>query len=139
MGEKCMAKGVQFGYHNHEHEFEKFDGEYGLDIIYRNSDPRMVFAEIDTYWAEHAGVDPVEYIKKYSGRCPLIHLKDMEAGEEKFFAEVGNGIMDMKGIVKAAKAAGAKWLIVEQDRCRRPAIESARMSFENLKKMDIAW
>lgn len=139
IGEKCREKGLQFGYHNHEHEFVKLGDEYGLDFLYNNVDPQLLFAELDTFWVKYAGEDPIEYIKKYSGRCPLVHLKDMEDGEERFFAEVGNGIMDMKGIISAAKAAGTKWLIVEQDRCRRPAIESAKISFDNLKKMVAAW
>jgi sugar phosphate isomerase/epimerase len=137
IGRKCKYNGLMFGYHNHEHEFESFDGEYGLDIIYKNTDPQLVIAEIDTYWVYYAGINPVDYIRKYSGRCPLIHLKDMEAGEGKDFAEVGNGIMDIKAIISAAKDAGCEWFIVEQDDCKKPALESVKISHENLKNMNV--
>lgn len=137
VGEKCRNKGLQFCYHNHAFEFNTFDGEFGLDIIYRETDPELVKAEIDTYWVQYAGLNPAEYVKKYAGRCPLVHLKDMEAGEDKHFAEVGNGIMDIGAIAAAAKEGGAQWFIVEQDKCKRPALESVKMSFDNLKKMKI--
>lgn len=136
-GEKCRAKGLQLCYHNHDHEFETFGGEYGLDILYNETDPALVKAEIDTYWAKLAGVDPIEYVKKYSGRVPMIHIKDMEA-ETRDFAEIGYGTMDIAGITEAAKEAGAKWFIVEQDKSKRAAIESVRMSIETLKKMNLA-
>jgi len=137
IGCKCKENGLIFGYHNHNHEFEAFDGEYGLDIIYKNTDPQLVIAEIDTYWVYYAGVNPVVYIRKYAGRCRLIHLKDMEAGESKAFAEVGSGIIDIKSIIQAGKDSGCEWFVVEQDVCKRPALESVKISFENLKKMNI--
>lgn len=137
VGEKCKVKGLQVGYHNHAHEFISYDGEYALDIIFRETDPELVVAEIDTYWVQHAGIDPVGYIKKYAGRLPLVHQKDMEAGEAKGFTEVGNGIMDIKAIYNTSKDLGAQWFIVEQDKCNRPQIESVTISFENLKKMGL--
>lgn len=135
IGQKCKDNGLKFCYHNHAKEFECFDGEYGMDIIYNNTDPQLLMAEIDTYWVYYAGVDPVEYINKYKGRCPLVHLKDMEAGEDRSYAEVGNGIMDIKSIISAAITAGSEWLVVEQDECKRPAFESVEISFNNLKKI----
>jgi sugar phosphate isomerase/epimerase len=137
IGQKCKNKGLQLYYHNHAAEFEKFDGEYGLDIIFRETDAELLKAEIDTYWVQHAGVNPLEYIKKNSGRCNLIHLKDMEAGEGKDFAEVGNGIMDIKSIITTAKENGVKHFIVEQDVCKRPAFESVKISYDNLKKLNL--
>lgn len=136
-GRKCKEAGVTLGYHNHDFEFTTFDGEHGLDILYKETEPSYVVAEIDTYWVQRAGVDPIAYVKKYAGRCPLIHLKDMEAGEVKDYAEVGNGIMDIAGIVAVAEQSGVKWLIVEQDKCKKPPLESIAISMENLKKMGI--
>ncbi|MCG8500758.1 MAG: sugar phosphate isomerase/epimerase [Firmicutes bacterium] len=135
IGQRCNENGLIFCYHNHDHEFDVVDGNYGLDILYGESAENLVKAEIDTYWVQYAGVDPVGYIKQYRGRCPLIHLKDMEAGEKKDYAEIGNGVMDIKAIVDAAKENGAKWLVVEQDECKRQPLESVTISFENLKKM----
>ncbi len=136
-GKKCKESGLTLGYHNHDFEFKTFDGEYGLDILYKETNPSYVIAELDTYWVQRGGIDPIGYIKKYAGRCPLIHLKDMEAGEAKDYAEVGNGIMDIEGIVAAAEQSGVKWAIVEQDKCKRSSLESISISMENLKKMGI--
>ena len=133
---KCNAKGILLGYHNHGHEFQKFDGEYGLDIIYKGSNAKLVKAEIDTYWVAYAGLDPVEYINKHAGRCDLIHIKDMEIVDgEKRSTEVGNGIMDIKSIIVAAQLQGAKWLIVEQEFFNKPTFESVEIGFKNLKKI----
>lgn len=136
-GEKCKAKGLELGYHNHAHEFQVFDGEYALDMIFKNTDPELVKMELDTYWVQYAGIEPVGYLKKYAGRCPLVHQKDMEAGEGKGFTEVGNGIMDIKALHKAAVEIGAQWFIVEQDKCNRPQLESVTISFNNLKQMGL--
>ena len=133
---KCSAKGIMFGYHNHGHEFQKFDGEYGLDIIYKETNAKLVKAEIDTYWVKYAGVDPVEYIKKHAGRCDLIHIKDMEIIDgEKRSTEIGNGIMDIKSIIVEAEKQGAKWLVVEQEFFNKPTLESVEIGYKNLKKL----
>ncbi|AFK86270.1 xylose isomerase domain-containing protein [Thermoanaerobacterium aotearoense SCUT27] len=134
IGEKCAEKGLIFCYHNHNHEFVNFDGKYGLDLIYENSNSNFLKAEIDTYWVKYAGEDPASYIKKYSGRVPLVHLKDMD-GATKDFAEIGEGIMNIKDIIDASLEAGVKWFIVEQDVCKRPPLESAKISFHNINKM----
>ena len=137
IGEKCKKKGLQFYYHNHAHEFELYDGEYGLDILYKHCDSELVKTEIDTYWVQYAGVDPAKYIQKYAGRCPLVHLKDMENNEARDFAEIGNGILNFNNIITAAKESGAEYFIVEQDRCKRPPIESIDISYKNLKKLGL--
>lgn len=138
IGHKLREVGMQLCYHNHSFEFQKQDGQYGLDILYTNSDPQALMAELDTYWVQHGGEDPVAYIKKMHGRLPLLHLKDMAPGDDKAFAEVGEGILDIQGIVAAAKESGTKWIIVEQDSCPGPAIDSVKKSIDNLKKMGLA-
>jgi sugar phosphate isomerase/epimerase len=134
MGRRLAGDGITLTYHNHSFEFEKFDGEYGLDILYKNSDPVALQAEVDTYWAKHGGVDPAGLIRSLSGRCPIVHLKDMEPGPGQAFAEVGQGILDWPGILAACKDAGVKTAIVEQDETKGPALESVRISLENARK-----
>ncbi|MBU3142159.1 sugar phosphate isomerase/epimerase [Clostridium sp. CF012] len=136
IGKRIKANGLLFGYHNHSNELQKFDGEYGLDSLYKKTDKNLVKAEIDTYWLQYAGLDPADYIKKHAGRCDLIHIKDMKViGEEKQSTEVGNGIMDFKPIIYEAEKQGAKWLIVEQEHFNRPTLESVKICYENLKKL----
>jgi len=133
IGEKCAENGLTFCYHNHSFEFVKFGDTYALDLLFAATKPELVKAELDTYWIKHGGADPVEYLKCYAGRCPLVHLKDMADDEERSFAEVGEGVLDWDAIFEAAEEGGADWYIVEQDTCPGPPIESARLSFENLK------
>ncbi|MBC8062655.1 MAG: sugar phosphate isomerase/epimerase [Clostridiaceae bacterium] len=136
LGIKCKAKGILLGYHNHGHEFQEFQGEYGLDIIYKNTDRDLVKAEIDTYWVQHAGLNPVEFMKKYAGRCDLIHIKDMEiVNGEKRSTEIGNGIINIKAIINEAEDQGTKWLIVEQEFFNKSSIESVELGYKNLLKL----
>ncbi len=131
VGAEYKKHGLHLYYHNHAHEFQTVDGKYILDLFYENTDPELVFAEIDVYWVQYADVDPAAYLRKYPGRCPLVHVKDM--AEDRSFAEVGEGILDWDDILSACEEVGTQWYLVEQDVCKRPSMESARISFENLK------
>jgi sugar phosphate isomerase/epimerase len=93
---------------------------------------------LDTYWVKHGGEDPVAYIKKLSGRCPILHLKDMADDAERSFAEVGEGILDFPAIFAAGEKAGAVWAMVEQDICPGDPLDSIRTSLANLRKMGYA-
>lgn len=132
IGEAVKGGGMQFCYHNHAFEFEMVGGKRMIDILFENTDPNLVQAEVDTFWVQKGGVDPIEFIQQYSGRCPLLHMKDMTNDEEKTFAPVGTGIMDTKGIVTAGKATGTKWYVVEQDRSNTPILEAITTSYNNL-------
>lgn len=133
VGLKCKEKGITFCFHNHAPEFECIDGKYKLDILYNSVPKEFLQVELDTFWVKYANVDPVNYISKYSGRIPLVHIKDMENEETKDFTEVGSGIMDIKSIIDASVKAGTKWLVVEQDVCKRPCLESIKISIDNLR------
>ena len=135
VGEECAQHGLELCYHNHAFEFQRFDGECGYDILMGASNPRFLKAQIDTYWVRYGGADPADYIRRYTGRCPMVHLKDMADDADRSFAEVGSGVMDFDVIFDAATAAGTAWYVVEQDICKGSALDSARISFENLKLM----
>src|SRR4051812_48611416 len=109
IGRACHERGVEFAYHNHSFEFQKFDGQNGLDILFDNCDAHLVKAEVDVYWVKHGGEDPVARINKLNGRVMSLHLKDMAAGDDKKFAEVGTGILDFKAILAAAEKNGVQW------------------------------
>jgi sugar phosphate isomerase/epimerase len=131
-GRRCRERGLVFAYHNHDFEFVAgADGTYLLDALLDSTDPTLVHLELDIYWAAYAGVDPVAYLRRRSGRVPLVHLKDMAA--DRSFTEVGAGTIDMAGIFAAADAGGAAWYIVENDRPAMPSLESARRSLEYLR------
>jgi sugar phosphate isomerase/epimerase len=144
LAEAC-AKGTEAGlilaYHNHAFEYEtKVDGVYALDYIFNSIPAGQLEAELDVYWVKTGGEDPVAYVRKYAGRMRRLHLKDRSAPPADLdcpFAELGQGILDWDSIFAAAEEAGVQWYVVEQDRCTRPPLESARMSFEFLKARGI--
>ncbi|MHC5034574.1 MAG: sugar phosphate isomerase/epimerase family protein [Planctomycetota bacterium] len=135
VGARCADQGVRLSYHNHSFEFVKFDGKFALDLLYENTSPEHLYAEIDTYWVQHGGADPVEYIRKYSGRLPILHIKDMSADESRTFAEIGMGILDWPAIHQAAVEAGVEFYCVEQDTCPGDPFDSARISWEFMREL----
>lgn len=137
-GAKAKEAGLVFCYHNHAFEFEKVDGEYILDRMYRDVDADLMKAELDLYWVTKGGLNPKEYLLSYKGRAPLVHVKDMAGDEEGFFAEVGQGVIDYKAIFEVAEEAGVQYYLVEQDHCKRPPLESVKMSIDYLKSIGIA-
>lgn len=134
-GEVAKKAGLQFGYHNHDFEFKKMDGQLPYDLI-ASTDPDLVKLELDLYWIVKAGLDPVDLFKKYPGRFPLWHVKDMDKTDQSF-AEVGTGSIDFKKIFDARKIAGLQHFFVEQDVAKRPALEAIDISFKNVTKMKV--
>lgn len=133
VGRACAERGVELAYHHHHFEFQKFAGKYGLEILWENSAPEFLKAELDTFWLRYAGIDPVKYLHCLGPRTRLIHLKDVIVGPPPRFGEVGTGILDFPAILAAAEAVGVRWGVVEQDSTyERPPLESLRMSYEKL-------
>lgn len=128
IGAKLRKNGILFGYHNHSHEFKKFEGKYAIEILLENSSPENVFFEMDTMWAHKGGVDPAAFIKTYAGRAHVLHAKDEDT--EGMDTEAGTGIFDF---VKIADAAKADWLVVEQEAFKIDMIESIGISARTLK------
>ncbi len=138
IGEKLHAAGLTFSYHNHSFEFTRYGKRTGLEIIYAETDPRYLQAEIDTYWVQHGGSDPAEWVRKVSGRMPVVHLKDMIIlNDQQTMAEVGEGNLNWATILPACRAAGVQWYAVEQDVCQRDPFESLKISYNNLKSMGL--
>jgi sugar phosphate isomerase/epimerase len=134
-GEKCKKHGIQFGYHNHDFEFEKFNGEYGLDLLTADTDPDLVHIELDTFWVEYCGLKSVDFINKYKERCSLLHIKDMKSWEEKINTEIGKGVMDFKSITELGKNYNVKWYTVEQEEFDIPQLQSIEESFKYLNSI----
>lgn len=133
-GKATKEAGIQFAYHNHDFEFEKFDDNRNVyDFILENSSPELVKMELDLYWISKAGIDPLMYFEKYPGRFPLWHVKDMKA-ETKDFTEIGNGTIDFERIFKAGKQAGLQYWFLEQDSSDKDIFESICISNEFIAK-----
>lgn len=135
IGQKCKDNGILFGYHNHDFEFEIFDGKHGLDILVENTDPDLLFVELDTFWVEYANLNSVDFINKYKERLKIVHIKEMKSKAEKVNTEIGSGIMDFKAITKTAKGYGTHWYTVEQEYFEMPQIESITQSLGYLRSI----
>ena len=121
-------------YHNHALEFQKINNEIVLERIYNKTDTELIQGEPDVYWIQKGGHDPISWCKKLKNRLPLIHLKDfmMLNEHESYYAEIGNGNLDIKNIINEARLSGCKWYIVEQDECQGDPFISIETSFNNL-------
>ena len=135
IGEACRLSGLKFGYHNHAFEFAKIEDTTGFDLLLTLTDPKLVCFESDIYWMVYAGADPADYFRKYPGRFELWHVKDMEDNPEKDFAPVGTGIIGFKSIFRQQERAGMAYFFVEQDDCKIDALESVKISYNNLTKI----
>lgn len=148
VGEKLHDAGLTFSYHNHSFEFVKFGDRTGLELIYAESDPRYLQAELDTYWVQHGGGDPAAWISRLKDRMPVIHLKDMivrdvdpnkvEMGIEQIMAEVGEGNLNWPRILQVCQESNVEWYAVEQDFCPGDPFESLATSYKNLSAMGLS-
>ncbi|MGD0768610.1 MAG: sugar phosphate isomerase/epimerase [Tepidisphaeraceae bacterium] len=138
VAEKFRGSGIRVGYHNHSHEMARFDGKVALQTLLDHFSPE-IWMEIDTYWIQHGGGDPVAWIEKVAGRIPCVHLKDMAMGADKtqLMAEIGEGNMNWPAILKACRNAGVEWYVIEQDICQRDPFESLAISLKNVKQMGL--
>jgi len=126
VGEKCNAKGLRFGYHNHDREFStKLDGQTMYDFMLTNTDPKKVMFQLDLYWCVEGGKNPVDYFNKYPGRFELWHIKDRE--------EIGaSGGMDFYSMWASAKISGMKYGIVEVEKYNFDQFTSCAKSIDFL-------
>ena len=106
IGRRCNEQGLRFGYHNHSHEFNKIGDKVVYDFILENTDPELVFMQMDVYWAVMGRVSPVEYFKKYPGRFELLHIKDYSALGQ-------SGMVGFDAIFNNFELSGTRDIVVE--------------------------
>jgi sugar phosphate isomerase/epimerase len=134
-------EGMDFSYHNHNHELAHYSGQTWLGMLYAQADPDILKAEIDTYWIQAGGGDPAAWVRDCAGREPLLHLKDMVVTREREIrmAEIGEGNLNWPAVLQAAAEGGVEWYLVEQDHCYdRDPYESLAISYHNLKEMGLS-
>ncbi len=158
LGKKCNALGMKLCYHNHDFELNFVGEKRGLDIMFESIPSELLETELDTCWLNVGGVDPSEYVRKYTGRANIVHLKDfigsktenmydlisnktekkIEYDARKFeFRPVGMGKQSIPEILAACEAAGAQWVVVEQDSpcLDMSPLECAEKSIKYLKSL----
>jgi len=131
--EKIHAAGMTLMYHNHDFEYEKYDGKLMMDYLAEEF-PKIGFT-LDTYWVQAGGADPAAWLKKLSGRVGVIHYKDMAwAGGKQRMAEVMEGNLNWGSIIDATLSAGVEYVMVEQDDCYgADPFTCLKTSFDNLR------
>jgi sugar phosphate isomerase/epimerase len=134
--EDCKKVNIEFGYHNHESEFEKENGQVLYDVLLDRTDPKLVKMEMDLGWIIVTGNDPNAYFEKYPGRFPLWHLKDMNK-DKKQSTEFGKGGVDITGLLKSAKKSGMIHFFVEQEEYTNTAFESLTEDYNYLAKLNV--
>ncbi|MCP4642087.1 MAG: sugar phosphate isomerase/epimerase [bacterium] len=138
IGAKLYEQGIRLSYHNHDFEFEKFDGDERckLDILYGETGVNNLRAELDLGWCYVGGVDPAAYLRTYAGRCPVVHAKDIKKeykeGESRF-ADLGQGALDWASIFEAGRESDVEWFVYEQDTTDGDVWDSVEASYAFLK------
>ncbi|MCY0876163.1 MAG: sugar phosphate isomerase/epimerase [Firmicutes bacterium] len=136
LGAKYAERGLSLCYHNHDFEFAvKVGDRYAFDYLFANTNPKHVQVELDAYWVHRAGFTATDYLERYKGRTPLLHLKDMRGDESKAFAELGQGTLPIRSFIEEGVKNGVSWFFVEQDVCPGDALDSVKTSFRHLRDL----
>lgn len=142
-GEKASKLGMQFGYHNHVHEFDAIDGVLPYEELLNRTDPKKVTFELDCGWARVAGHDPVELMQKHPHRFSMLHvkdfhLKDVDPGpnHEPKVTELGKGDIDYKPVMaQAKKNQTIRHAFVEQEAFDVPWKESLKIDADYMRNL----
>ena len=140
IAEKLAAAGLDFSYHNHSHELVKHGGQTWLGELYSTASKDLLKGEIDTYWIQHGGGDPTQWITDNAGRIPVLHFKDMQITPEREqrFAAVGEGNLNWPAIIDAAETGGCEYAVCEQDNCwGEDPFACVETSYRNMKAMGL--
>jgi sugar phosphate isomerase/epimerase len=131
VGEKCNAKGIRFGYHNHDKEFTTILDEKPIyDWMLEWTDPSKVMFQMDVYWVKVGGKDPIDYFNRYPGRFENWHLKDKE--------EIGgSGEIDFVAIYREKEKSGMQYAVVEVEKYNFEPLVSCQKSLEYLKEVKL--
>ena len=129
-------RGFKFSYHNHGHEFAKFNGKWVIDTILEQTDSKVFTLCLDLYWVQFGGADVRHFIRTHGDRISILHLKDMIRGRSgPCMAEIGQGSLYWEGIFEEAQAAGIENYIVEQDDCYgKDPFECLKVSFDYISR-----
>jgi sugar phosphate isomerase/epimerase len=168
LGRRCAERGMEFYYHNHFQEFQRFGDRTVYQLLMENTDPELVRFELDTFWAYRGGADPLELFAEYPERFILIHQKDfpgdapqplnlydgvvdidapitMELFQQvalpETFAEVGTGVLPIQQIIDAVNTLpNFRYVLLEQDHSARGELESVKISREAFNRYSgIVW
>ncbi len=139
IGRSLREAGMDFCYHNHNHELADFGGRNGLELLLHETSPEHFKLEVDLGWVQFAGVDPVAFLRQHGDRVPLVHLRDtLDLSVRGAWTSIGDGVLDVKSHIAAAEEAGVEWVILElKPRDGEPPMDAVRRSVDNLRSMGV--
>lgn len=124
-GERLRQQGLSFCFHPHGYEFQREGDGTVFDVMAKEMKPGVADFEMDIFWIAYPGQDPVKYLRRYPGRFPLMHLKDMRRGTtvgdhsgkapDEVSVALGDGALDLPAILRAAGSAGVKRYYIEDE------------------------
>ena len=123
-GKILKENGLTFCYHAHGYEFQPYEGGTLLDYMFKNTNPEYVSFQMDIFWIQFGGGDPVALLKKYGNRWKMMHIKDMRKGTNKDLTgltsvendvALSTGELDLPAILKEAKRIGIKHYFIEDE------------------------
>jgi sugar phosphate isomerase/epimerase len=124
-GQTLAAEGIKFFYHIHGFEFQPHGSGTLFDLLVKETRPEVVTFEMDVFWVVHAGQKPAQLFKQHRDRFSLVHLKDMKIGTQvglltgksdvRNDVALGQGQIDFRQTLSAAKKAGVKWYFIEDE------------------------
>ena len=131
----CKESGLKLAYHNHAFEFITFGETNGYEILLKETDKKLVDFELDLYWVERSGNNPLHLFKEHPGRFSMWHVKDMDKNNKDFNTEIGKGTIDFNTIFAEAKLSGMKHFFIEHETNYNPnPVESVGESCAYVKK-----
>lgn len=142
-GDRAAKAGIQFGYHNHIHEFDVVDGVLPYEELLKQTDPKKVAFEMDCGWVRVAGHNPVELMQRHPHRFPMLHVKDFhlknvepEPNREPKVTELGRGDIDYKPVIaQAKKNQTIRYAFVEQEAFDVPWKESLKIDADYMRRL----
>ena len=124
-GALFKESGITMVYHTHGYEFRPHGDGTLFDVLAQNSE-HYAF-EMDMYWVQHGGADPMEVLNAYPDKFVLFHLKDMEHGVKGNYSGhddvetnvvLGTGQIDVAGLVKRGAELGIEYMFIEDESSR---------------------
>jgi sugar phosphate isomerase/epimerase len=140
MAERFQGEGITLGYHNHHWELKPKEGQRtALELIFDAAGSSPLAWQVDVAWLVRGGVDPKEWMRRYSSRIVSAHVKDIapdgQNEDQDGWSDVGAGILDWRDLWRACREAGAKTMVVEHDKPADPA-QTARASYAFLQRVE---
>ncbi|GGA56512.1 xylose isomerase [Edaphobacter acidisoli] len=137
--EETAKHGIQFGYHNHIHEFKVTDGVVPYEELLKLTDPKKVTFELDCGWARVAGHNPVDLMHQHPYRFSMLHVKDFHlasAPEQPKVTELGRGDIDYKPVMaQARKNQHIRHAFVEQEEFDMPWQQSLKIDAAYMRSL----